>query len=1315
MGLQAIFAVNTSSIESYKIVILDCPKSECKMVDEYFDVSGEEIADLDDTDLRVLVGLLCEAEVRRIGGDASCVLWGGDQDAPDGGFDVNMDMPPSDRLPSFMQAGRVGFQVKKPNMPPSAITPEMRPKGELRPAIIDLIGVKGAYIIVSSGSSTTDSALKKRVAAMREAAKAHDPNDDLHVDFLDQGRIATWVRNHPALILWVKSRIGNSYKGWRPYGMWAWLPEGGEDKFLIEDQVRLIDDTGSDEEGMSSMDGIARLRADLSIPRKAVRLAGLSGVGKTRLVQALFDEEVGEYPLDQSLAFYADVSEAPSPDAQAMVDQLAAQNIRAIVVLDNCPPELHRQTARSCANIGSQVSMISVEYDVREDLPLETNVYRLEAASDDLIARLVRLHHPHIGEVDADKIAEFSGGNARIADVLASTIKKGETLSGFKDEDLFKRLFQQRQDPNDELLTSAEALSIVYSFDGEATDAASELAVLGSLIGKDAKVLYRDVSILWDRQLVQARSNWRAVLPHAIANRLAANLLKKSPPNDVTNTIMNSGSERLVKSFSRRLSFLHDSLVAQKIVGSWLAPEGWLGEHDCNFNELGMSVFENIAPVCPEDALRAMERACEGSNADEFVSRSNSHRGKFVYLLRAIAFEPEFFERCVSILVPLALAEEADERTTNARSELEQMFRLQLSGTWASAEQREKMIVSLCDSDDPARRALGIELLDAALESWHFTSAHRFDFGARPRDYGYLPKTYGDVKVWFERFVRLIERYADPSHPLSGEMRQRLASRFRGLWSFALMHDELTRVATSLDAQKPWNEGWVAVRETRYFDYKEKKEPNLDDLARLNALEKILRPKNLIDLARIYAVSRGGYDLDTLDGEEEYEEDGRSRYERVDDITCKIGRDLAVEDEMLDELLPELLSTNAPRAWMIGKGLAQGEQDRDAIWAKVEAAAREVPEEERNVSVMLGFLGEVRKDDSARANAILNDLVSDADFAGIFPLFQIAAGVDDEGVERLKTSLENGVAGVWLFQRLAWGRAHESIKDDQLAELLELLVGKPEGHEVATEILRMRFHRDRTETGRRHKKSILEFGRKLLMAVPLSGTRRSGDLQDHELAGIACVVFRSKDTARAAQTFCKRLKNSEAAGDVHLYRLPELLAEIAKLHPVAFLDAFLDEDEETDLRRNRLFAFGLGRRESPLSAIPDEVIVKWCVKKNQALHFQAIASNAPMFHRPGGEDTPFEWKPLFRGLVASAPDKVDVLQRIAENIRPRSWSGSLHAALEDRAVLFEALREDDDPMIRDWARDRLTWIKDMSERQRRREEEERRDRDESFE
>ena len=82
-------------------------------------------------------------------------------------------------------------------MPNAKIIAEMRPKGYLRDEIKNLIKEGGAYIIVSSSGSTTDKALKTRIAAMQEAVSKEDENDKLVVDFFDRNRIATWVRLHP--------------------------------------------------------------------------------------------------------------------------------------------------------------------------------------------------------------------------------------------------------------------------------------------------------------------------------------------------------------------------------------------------------------------------------------------------------------------------------------------------------------------------------------------------------------------------------------------------------------------------------------------------------------------------------------------------------------------------------------------------------------------------------------------------------------------------------------------------------------------------------------------------------------------------------------------------------------------------------------------------------------------------------------------------------------------------------------------------------------------------------------------------------------
>lgn len=124
-----------------------------------FEITPDDIALLNDTDLRAIVGLLCEAQMRKQGLPTASVTWGGNQDAGDGGIDVRIALPKGKPIQGFVPKRSTGFQVKKPDMPPAQITKEMRPQGKLRAAIRKLATEGGAYIIVSSGASVSDMAL----------------------------------------------------------------------------------------------------------------------------------------------------------------------------------------------------------------------------------------------------------------------------------------------------------------------------------------------------------------------------------------------------------------------------------------------------------------------------------------------------------------------------------------------------------------------------------------------------------------------------------------------------------------------------------------------------------------------------------------------------------------------------------------------------------------------------------------------------------------------------------------------------------------------------------------------------------------------------------------------------------------------------------------------------------------------------------------------------------------------------------------------------------------------------------------------------
>lgn len=101
------------------------------------EITGDDIKDLKDADLRSLVGLLCEAELRDSNLPIAGVTWGGHQNAPDGGIDVRVNLTTKLKEDGFVPRSKTGFQVKKPDMNSSAILREMKPNNVLRDVIKD--------------------------------------------------------------------------------------------------------------------------------------------------------------------------------------------------------------------------------------------------------------------------------------------------------------------------------------------------------------------------------------------------------------------------------------------------------------------------------------------------------------------------------------------------------------------------------------------------------------------------------------------------------------------------------------------------------------------------------------------------------------------------------------------------------------------------------------------------------------------------------------------------------------------------------------------------------------------------------------------------------------------------------------------------------------------------------------------------------------------------------------------------------------------------------------------------------------------------
>lgn len=1268
------------------------------------DVTDRDIAELDDGDLRSLVAFLCEASLRQACLSTSAVTWGGHQDAPDGGLDVRVDLPADIVIHGYVPRPTTGLQVKKPDMKPAAIHAEMRPGGVLRPAIQELAARGGAYVIASSAASLSDAALAKRRAAMRQAVVDVPGGEHLALDFYDRRRLASWVADHPGLVPWVRAKAGRPMQGWQSHGAWAHSLEGERAEYLVGEEARLHEIQGGQE--LSVTGGLEAVRNRLRVPGKAVRLIGLSGVGKTRFVQAVFDARVGAEALAPTLAFYTNLSDEPEPPPVALTTSLIAQQRRATLVVDNCPPDLHRRLAELVRAAGSSVSVLTVEYDVSDDQPEGTEVFRLEAASEELVGRLLRLRFPELSAVNTDVIAENSGGNARIAIALAETVGKGQSLAGLSDRTLFLRLFRQRNEDDASLLGAAEVCSLAYSFDGEELGGdEAELPRLAALAELSAREVYRHVQELMRRGLAQKRGKWRAILPQAIANRLAEQALDKLPREEIMAQLVHGASERLARSFSRRLGHLHRSGTAVRIAEEWLAPSGLLGDLAA-LNDFGRTLFTNIAPLAPAATLEAVERAVVGSNGDSLLTGASAI--SITRLLRSLAFDADLFERSASLLIGAALLEEPDNNTNSVADLFTSMFSILLSGTHATLEQRTATVDGLLRSDEARQQELGLKALEAALQVSHFTSVYGFSFGAHPRDHGWRPSTGDDVLRWFGTFVSMCQKLGCSSEPVAPRVRTLLAQRFHELWTAAGAHDVLENAARAFSDLGSWNEGWAAVRRILYLDRKGMETCTRE---RLEALDALLAPRDLAERVRARILSNGPLLFDAVDEEDEDAAPTSiaRAMTRAQARTEELGSELAGNAPVFSQLLPDLVfrDRNADLLWHLGRGLGQAALQPVATWQALADALRATSEEDTNLAVVQGFLDGLHARDPGRVDALLDQAVQDGGLALWFPTLQGAVELDRAGLGRLHRSLHLGIAPIRAYGCLQYCRLADDVSDADFAGLIEIIASKERGVAVALDILAMRLHGGHPKEER--SPHLVSIGRQLLHGLTSAEHLcRQGYLLARSVE--ACTF--GVDGHELAIHLCCLVRDALENPNVG-HGLYEITKVLLRTQPAIALPAFL---QDARAKRNTL---GWSALESLktfgrnlLDELAPDVILTWC-DENPALNYP-LAAAAVRFETAAREGGGLSWTEIALQLIAKAPDRLVVLRSFVERFDPRSWTGSRAAILSSRAQLLTMFEQDVVPEIAAYARSARDKLERWAAQQRRWEVEHSREQDERF-
>ncbi|CAK8722554.1 ATP-binding protein [Candidatus Electrothrix laxa] len=1250
----------------------------------FFELEPADLSSLNDADLREMVARLCEAELVRQKVQPSCVLWGGAQEAADGGLDVRITAPTKFNKADFVPREHTGFQVKKNSMSKAACKKEMLEKdNDVKPVIIDLASQKGAYIIVSGKDDCSDKMLSERRLGMSKAVENLSNKNELLFDFYGRDRLSTWLRKHPGVALWVRSRLGKPLSGWTPFGRWAATPPDQDDKFLLDDHPCVIDANSQKKEPIPIADGIKLTRDKLRNAGSTVRITGLSGVGKTRFAQALFEIDIEEDALPAANVIYADLGDDIPPTASELISYLIANDLEVFVVLDNCPPDIHRTLQKKVSASSASLSLLTIEYDISDDRPEETEVVHLEPSSEKTVSKLIQKRFPDLGPVNADKVAKFAGGNARVAIALASRVDVDETLTNFSDEDLFQRLFSQRKGITDSLLEGAEILSLVYSFNVSQSEYNDELDILATIGGLDRRTLNRSHAELLRRQLSQQRGDWRAVLPHALARRALQNIT----PAEINDELFKRENLRLFKSCAHRLGYLHDFEPARQLADTWVQSGGPL--HDiASCDEELLTALGYIAPVFPEAVLSAIEAA---SNDPVFTSRNNKHFLLFVRLLRQLAYEDEHFDRAAEIILKFAETEKTDENNNSVVDQLSSLFSLHLSGTQATPQRRQAFLNRLLNSNRPKYQEISSELFRSAFNTSHWFSYKPFGFGARKRDFGWSPTTQREKLDWYRGFIELLRPKLSSNNEVSQKWAKGLlANHFRGLWSFAHCFDILEEIIREHASEENWPEMWLSIKKTISYDGK-KHSPEL--LSRIETLERLAAPSDPYAEIEVYAFTDVWQHTEVLT-DVNYAEKSKEVREKI----TKLGKLAVSTPGYLEKLAPRLWKKGIDALSSFGKGLAKGSVDPSATFDFLVGLMQAQCLEHVQPILFNGFIHAVHTKNPNTARQLQERVIEIPELKPHFVYLLGATPIEAWGAKKLLEMARSSELDAWQFEQIKYGQIHKTILDKELAEILLALIELKGGIFSTIEILDMRFFID-IDRDYVPSEVIRSVGRKAILELLLMHRENIGKHQwsglDRVIAECLSSTAPENEIREIVRVLCDENKNLRPYG----FDLTSITEKLIMNFPELVLNRVVTGNKKEDLLVDVLFKDRVLHYESLLNQASVDRLVKWC-NGNQDRIMKVAAAVSPYSSTDKDKDKdPFDHPKKvklsehIKALLEVAENPIDIVEIIFKNTWPGDWSGSLANILEVRSRAFAEFLEHPSDELREFAKEKLGEIK----------------------
>lgn len=1253
-------------------------------------IEPDEIKQLGPDNLVRLLHRLLLCEARAMGLSSHGILVPYEISVPDGGSDGEWKAQGTTN--EFIPRNWTRYQCKAERLTEGKCRDEIAPadkKGNFnaKARVKEVLEAGGCYAFFSNGHEVKPSGDDDidNIARDQLQRAGVTPAAGAIIEFFGCNRIADWTNKFPAAVKYVREVT----KGF-----------GGLHFFTFDGWTKLADVSGPFFGNDAIVQKIATIRDTLLAGKtRMIRMTGLSGVGKSRLVyEALKPSGNGDTLQDSLAASCIYLSyESVSADLLGLIGHLADNGYAAIVVVDDCPPEIHHRIANVVGN--SALSVITIFHEPQQQRgdshPLNLTPEEMGEVVEQILRGDPNLAARGDGAIKA--VASFAQGFPQIAKLIVE-FHRAPTMDELNDRaKVFHKLLSRGDDPDKTTLLTAQTLSLFRTIGGSAVKLEADLSIIRELFCPDiSEVDYRrSIEAQKKRRIVQQIADTLVLAPRPLGVALAADFISFFPTGKWRGVVDKLSDTGLLSEFRRRIEELEFSDQAEALGKMFL--EVGLPFNDAEYlitGTTGSQMFRSLTVLSPSAAIKVAKRALSQFSV-ETLRESKESRRDLVRALELLVWEPDTFQDAAALLLKLAAAEN-EGWANNATGAFKQLFNLQLSGTKVPAIERLGVIKTGLESDEPQMKRVAIEALGAALNFRHFSRMGDMTLGGkRDANFDWRPKSNREaLDYWRECFRILHSRIFE-----NGEDRDAAKASLGKNIAVVLQTPLLLELESELmDLSQQLNHLWPEVKDQIKTILDIHNDLTDDHRAALLRLKEHLTPAegDLPSKLRDVVVNPGWHHRKEAD--DSYTDVSREEAEQF-------AVDLAVKETDIVPFLPQLLTGEQQQGFcfgaVLGKAHPRAKELVDAvlsIWPTLEP-------KERNTNFFSGIMRGMGGESEVRAKALERIAVEPTLIDLLVPGTASLDTLSEEDFVRIRKAVIDSRLEPWRLRSLIQGLPLRMLpRTFLLDEFTDILNAKPESAQFLFEILFLHCHGD----GKRFFEFIDLF-RSLLLTdgLPLGDSHFGWEW--HEVA--LKLISITEDTVwlkLLSQFICEALVKSKTwVGTDYLSAVVSKLFEKAPAETWSSFGQALSAGDDFEKYILSDFLGKAGSRfddtGSPLWSLPSDKFRAWA-HANRAI-VPLILDKISLYTVENQEDgrEVFKWHPHALILLNEGTNEEELSRALMGNLFSFGSTGSRVPYLEKRLALVRELCDGRDARLARIARPVHDWLTDEIERTKREE------------